>query len=67
MPRNIRLGWEGGLETKLCTLQQGNIDITVIQETKIMWEIHTHYWVGYSVWETHVDSRHQEEVAVACT
>ena len=49
---NIRSGQAGGLEAALRALQQGNIDVGVLQETKLMRGVHTRYRAGCDVWET---------------
>ena len=55
---NIRSGRAGGLEAALRDLQQGNVDVGVLQETNITKGIHTCYGAGYSVRETQAESRH---------
>ena len=49
---NLRSGRAGGLEALLRALQQGHVDVRVLQETKLTRGIHTRYGEGYSVWET---------------
>ena len=53
------------MEAALRALQQGNVDVGVLQETKLTRGVHTRYGDGYSVWEKYMESRHQRIVAVA--
>ena len=46
---NIRLGRVGVLEADLRLLQQGNVGVVVLQETKLMDVIHVRQGDGYSV------------------
>ena len=46
---NIRTGRAGGLETELRSLQQGNVDVGLLQETKLTQGIHTHHGAGYNI------------------
>ena len=46
---NIKLGRVGGLETVLCALQQGNIGIGDLYETKLTRGIHTRLSSGYKL------------------
>ena len=52
VPLNIRSGQLGGLKAALHALQKGNVDIGVLQETKLTQGIHTQHGSGYDVWET---------------
>ena len=61
---NIRSGREGGLETALRALCQGNISTGVLQETKLTGGIHTRHISGYNVWETETEIRHWWGVAI---
>ena len=47
----------GGVEAALRALQQGKVDIGVLQETKLNQGIHTPYVSGYYVWEAEADIR----------
>ena len=49
---NIRSGREGGLEAALRVMKQGNVDVGVLQETKLTDGIHVQKGEGYAVWET---------------
>ena len=62
---NIRSGLAGGLEAALHALQQGNVDVGVLQKTNVTKGIHTRYRAGYAVWAMQEDIRHQGGVAVA--
>ena len=52
------------MEAALCTLQQGNIGIGVLQETKLKGGIYMQYSLGYKVWETEAESRNQVGIAI---
>ena len=52
------------MEAALCALQQGNIGIGVLQETKLKGGIYTQYSLGYKVWETEAESRNQVGIAI---
>ena len=52
----IRIGRAGRLETALWALQQGNMDVGFLQETKLTQGIHTQNGTGYNVWETEAES-----------
>ena len=54
----IRLGRAGGLEAALQALKQGNVDMGVLQETKLKDGIHARQGSEYAVWETDAESRH---------
>ena len=56
---NIRSGRVGGMEEALRDFHQGNVNVGVLQEAKLTRRIHTRYRAGYSVWATHVESRHR--------
>ena len=51
----IRLGQSGGLDAAPKSLQQGNIRIGVLQETKLTKGVHMCYIVVYRVWGTDVE------------
>ena len=55
----IRTGRAGGLETVLPALQQGNIGIGFLQETKLARGIHTRFSSSYKVCETEAKIRHR--------
>ena len=64
---NIRSERTGGLEAALEALQalrQGNVDVGVLQETKLTDEIHMRQGEGYSVLTTAAEIRHRGGVAV---
>ena len=63
---NIRLGQAGRIEAALWALQQGNVDVSFLQEMNMTKGIHTRHGVGYDVWETETESRHQVGVSVVC-
>ena len=48
----IRLGRAGGLEAALRALRQGNVDVGILQKTKMADGIHVRQGEGYSVWVT---------------
>ena len=60
---NIRLRRTGALEAALRALQQGNVDIRVLQDTKLTRGIHMRYGAGYSVLVTHAEIIHWGGVA----
>ena len=49
---NIRSGQAGRLDSALRELKQGNVNVGMLQETKLTKVIHTHHSAGYSVWAT---------------
>ena len=61
---NIRLGRAGGLEAALRDLRQGNVDVGVLQETKLTDSIHVCQVEGYFLWVTKAENRHWGVVAV---
>ena len=61
---NIRLGRAGRLEAALRDLKQGNVEVRVLQETRLMDGIHAHHRAGYAVCATVAESRHWGEVTV---
>ena len=48
---NIRSGRAGALEAVLRAPKKGNVDVGVLQETKLKDGIHAQQGAGYSVWE----------------
>ena len=46
---NLRNGRSGGLEAELRTMEQGNIDIGFLQETKLTDGVYTRASAGYRV------------------
>ena len=61
---NIRNGRSGGLEAALRAMEQGNIDIGFMQETKITDRVYTRASAGYRVVATDAPSRHRGGIAV---
>ena len=49
---NIISGRAGGLEATLRSLRRGNIDVDVLQDTKLTDGIHTQQGAGYAFWAT---------------
>ena len=47
---NISSDWMGVLEAALRALQQGNVGLGFLQETKLTKGIHMRYIAGYTVW-----------------
>ena len=45
-------------------MKQGNLDVGVLQETKLTEVIHTRYGAGYAIWATEAESRYRGGVAV---
>ena len=45
----IRTGWVGGMEKALQALHQGNVDVGLLQETKLTQGIHNRHGTGYDV------------------
>ena len=56
---NIRLGRARGLEAALRALQQGNVNIGVLQETKLTQGIHKRHGAGHDVWEIEAEIWHR--------
>ena len=56
---NIRNGRRGGLESTLRRMSQANMDLGILQETKIMNGIYTRGSAGYTVIATDAPSRHR--------
>ena len=61
---NIRNGRKGGLESALRGMSQANMDLGILQETKITNGIHTRGSAGYKVIATDAPSRHRGGVAL---
>ena len=60
----IRSERVGGLEAAIWALNQGNVDVDVFQETKLMDGIHARHGAGYTVWMTVAESSHWGGIAV---
>ena len=56
---NIRNRRKGGLEAALRGMSQANMDLVILQETKLTDEIYTRGSAGYSVIATDAPSRHR--------
>ena len=61
---NIRNGRNGGLEAALRGMSQDNMDLRILQETKLANGVYTHGSAGYSVIATDAPSRHRSGVAI---
>ena len=61
---NIRNGRNGGLEAALRGVSQANMDLGILQETKLTDGIYTRGSAGYSVVATDAPSRHRGGVAI---
>ena len=61
---NIRNGRKGGLEAALRGMSQANMDLGILQETKLPDGIYTRGSAGYSVIATDAPSRHRGGVAL---
>ena len=61
---NIRNGRKGGLEAALRGVSQANMDLGLLQETKLTDGIYTRGSVGYSVVATDAPSQHRGGVAI---
>ena len=61
---NIRLGREGGLEAALHSMKQGDVDVGVLQETKLADVIHAQHGSGYAVWASEEEIRHNGGITV---
>ena len=53
---NIRNGQNGGLEAELRGMSQANMDLGILQETKLTDGVYTHGSAGYNVIATDVPS-----------
>ena len=61
---NIRNGQKGGLEMALRGMSQANMDLGILQETKLKDDIFNRGLAGYSVITTDAPSRHHGGVAL---
>ena len=61
---NIRNGRNGGLEAALRGMYQANMDLGILQETKLTDGIYTRGSAGYSVIATDAPSQHRGGVAL---
>ena len=61
---NIRNGRNGGLEAALRGVSQSNMDLGILQETKLTNIIYTFGSAGYSVVATDAPSQHRGGVAI---
>ena len=61
---NIRNGRKVGLEAALWGMSQANMDLCILQETKLTDGVYTRRLVGYSVIATEAPSRHHGGVAI---
>ena len=61
---NIRNGRKGGLEAALRGMSQANMDLGILQETKLTDGNYTRGSAGYSVIATDAPSRHRGGVAL---
>ena len=61
---NIHNGRNGGLEAALWGMSQANMDLGILQETKLTDGIYTRGLAGYSVVLTDAPSRHRGSVAI---
>ena len=56
---NIRNGRKGGLEAALWGMSQANMDLGILQETKLTDGVYTRGSAGYNVIATDASSRHR--------
>ena len=61
---NIRNGQKGGLEMALRGMSQANMDLGILQETKLTDGMYTRGSAGYSLIATDAPSRHRGGVAL---
>ena len=61
---NIRNGRKGGLEAALRGMSQANMDMGILQETKLTDGAYTRGSAGYNVIATDAPSRHRGSVAL---
>ena len=61
---NIRNGRNGGLEAALRGMEQANLDMGILQETKITDGVYTRASAGYRVVATDMPSRHSGGIAM---
>ena len=61
---NIRNGQKGGLEAALRGMSQANMDLDILQETKLTDGVYTRGSAGYKVIATDAPSRHRGGIAL---
>ena len=61
---NIRSEMVRGMVVALWALRQGNVDVGVLQDTKLEYGIHVQQGERYSVWATEADIRHQGGISI---
>ena len=61
---NIRNGRNGGLEAALRGMSQANMDLGILQETKLTDGVYSRRSAGYSVIATDTPSRYRGGVAI---
>ena len=61
---NIRNGRKGGLEAALRGMFQANMDLGILQETKVTDGVYTRVLAGYKVIATDAPSRHRGGVTL---
>ena len=61
---NIRNGRKGGLEAALRRISQANMDLGILQETKLTDGVYTRGSAGYNVIATDAPNRHRGGVAL---
>ena len=61
---NIRSGGGNNLQMACMAMDEANIDLAILTETKIPDEVHTHKWKGYDVVCTKAVSRRQGGIAI---
>ena len=61
---NIRNGRKGGLEASLRGMSQANMDLGILQETKLTDGVYTRGSAGYNVIATEAPSRHRGGVVL---
>ena len=63
---NISLGQEWYLEAALRALQQVNVKIIVLHETKLTRGVYIRYIMGYKVWVTEAKFIHMGAITIVC-
>ena len=61
---NIWNGWNGGLEAALRGMEQANLDVGILQDTKFTDRVYTRASAGYRVVATDAPSRHRGGIAM---
>ena len=61
---NIRNGRNGGLEAALRVMEQANLDMGILQETKLTDGVYTRASARYRVVTTDAPSRHSKGIAM---